>query len=178
MIEAALALVLTGQRIGVSAAGAPPPLLHFEISDMTTRVTTYFGVHRGRSGNSNAYRIDRSVRRGETHGGRDSLRLDECPAIRPLLEQATRLPLPSPALARMTVLDLDGPRTLTWYRISGSTLTGSGELGHLEMTAVERRGARPSALAQWMLSVADAYQACLDRRGPLAPAEEGSAEDD
>jgi len=78
----------------------------------------------------------------------------------------------------MTLLDLDGPRTLTWYRIGGATLTGSGELGHFEMTAVERRGARPSVLAQWTLSVADAFQACLDRRGPLGPAEAERAEHD
>lgn len=177
MIEAVLAFMLIGQRIEMSHAGPPPPLLSFEVSDMSTRVTTYFGVHRGRDGEPNPFRIDRSVRRGETSGSRDSLRLDECPAIRPLLEQATRLPLPAPSLARMRVLDSHGPRTLKWYRINGVAVTGSGELGRLEMTAVERHSAAPSALAQWTLSVAGAFQACLDRRGPL-PDEERSSEDD
>lgn len=178
MIETALAFALAGQRVSMSHAGPPPPLLHFEISDMSTRVTTYFGVHRGRDGETNPYRIDRLVQRSGAHDGRDSLRLDECPAIRPLLERAMRLRLPAPALGRMRVLDSDGPRTLTWYRIKGTAVTGSGELGRFEMSAVERQGATPSALAQWTLSVSEAFQACLNRRGaPTSAAERSGAHD-
>jgi len=166
MLGASLALVLMSQRIGATAGGPPPPLFSFEIADMPSRIITDYSVHRGRGDQLTPHRIDRWTRRGDEPGSRESLRLDECPEVRPLLERATRLALPSPALARIRALDGSGPRDLVWYELRGVSRTGSNELGLFVMTAVERRGAEPSVLARWGLDVADAFQTCLDRRGP------------
>ena len=163
MIEAALGFVLIGQRIEMSHAGPPPPLFSFEIADMSARSTRSFGVHHGRHDGPNPERIDRWFRQGGGDGAHDSVRVDQCPALRPLLEQAVRLPLPSPALARISVLEDSAPRDRVWYRLRGPFQDDEGRVGRLEVSAVERPGAEPSALARWTLAMEAAFEACLDQ---------------
>ena len=167
MIEAALAFILVGQRVNMSAAGPPPPIFSFEIADMPSRAQRSFGIYRGPHEGPNPERIDRWSQQGNGGGSRDSVHIDHCPALRPLLEQAVRLPLPSPVLARMPREYGASPDRVS-YQLRGRFQDDQGNFGYLEMSAVERPGSQPSRLARWALDVEAAFQACLDRRGPPA----------
>ena len=152
----------------MSASGPPPPIFSFEITDMPSRAQRTFGVYRGPREGPNPERIDRWSWRGGDDA-RDSVPIDQCPALRPLLEQAVRLPLPSPVLARLPAREYVAAPNLVSYRLKGRFQDEHGNFGYLEMSAFERHGAQPSRLARWALDMEAAFQTCLDRRGP-APA--------
>jgi hypothetical protein len=82
------------------------------------------------------------------------------------------LPLPSPVLARMP-RDHGASPNRVFYQLRGRFQDDNGNLGYLEMSAVERPGTQPGLLARWTLDVEAAFQACLDRRGPPAAADSG-----
>ena len=172
LVEAALVLMLASQRVA-TAGGPPPPLARLETIDFLTNARTSFSVARAGLGTRLPERIERWTGQGDVPGRRDSVGLDECPAFRPLLEELVRLPLPAPALISSDRLEGRPPERASWFELSGTWRTGTGELGRVTASAFEWRGRAPSPIAQWGRRLSVAFDACLARRATAPTSAEG-----